>query len=189
MARGSSGDPPVVLDVDRSAIFFRAINQQLDVVAMSSSESKTILTDGVRSLCSAYLADSSNGHALRFQLSDPRLDARLRELRLVVLIARQADELAVSFRFRLGMVVAFGGREADNLSTLLFKTMLELIHGIAEIVRVARLVPEAEDRNFFAGKIQRCERAVQKVVPACPASLSICIRVPCGRTADEGIRC
>lgn len=122
-------------------------------------------------------------------MSDPSLDTHLRELRLVVLIARQADELAISFRFRLGMVVAFGGSEAENLGTLLFKTMLELIHGIAEVVGVARLVTKAKDRNFFAGKIQRGERAVQKVVPACPGSLSVCIRVPCGRTADEGISC
>merc|ERR1719486_627090 len=83
------------------------------------------------------------GHALALDLRDPGLDALLRLVRLVVLVAREANELVASDRLGLHVVVAVGRPRADDLSALRREAGLELIHGVAEVVAVARLVAQA----------------------------------------------
>ena len=91
---------------------------------------------------------SLQGHALALDLVDPRGDALLRHLGLVVLVARQANELAAVNGLGLLVVVAIGRGRADNVRTLLLEGRGELIHRVAEVVAVASGVAEAEDRDL-----------------------------------------
>merc|ERR1711871_1463298 len=82
-------------------------------------------------------------HALGLELLDPRGRARLRLVRLVVLVEHHANELAVAGRLGLDVVVVVSADHADDLGALLGEAVVELARGVAEVVGVARRVADA----------------------------------------------
>ena len=76
----------------------------------------------------------------------------------------RTDELAVSDALALHVVVAIGGPRANDVRTAVLEARRELIHGVAEVVAVAALVAQSEDRDLLtaeAGQIAVDESASQ----------------------------
>merc|ERR1719428_806064 len=91
--------------------------------------------------------------ALALELLDPRVRALLRLVVLVVLVAHEADELAVAHRLGLDVVVVVGRRHADDGRALLREAVVQLARRVAEVVAVALLVADAEDRDLLAREV------------------------------------
>lgn len=132
------------------------------------------------------------GHALALDLGDPRLHALLGQVRLVVLVARQAcarnrtistatlrgsprrslravqarlrrtNELVALNGLGLHVVVAIGRPRADDVGALVGEAGLQLVHGVAEVVAVAALVAQAEDGHLLALEVEGGKVAVDE---------------------------
>ena len=90
-------------------------------------------------------------------------------------------------RLRLLMLIAGGGPSAHDGSALLLEARSELVHGVAEVVRVARLVPHAKDRHLLSRQIKRGQVAVEELVPRGAAALGVGPSVPRRRSNDEAV--
>merc|ERR1719384_488854 len=123
-------------------------------------------------------------HALALDLRDPRLDALLRLVGLVVLVARKANELVAHDRLALHVVVAVRAPRADDVGAALLEAGLQLVHGVAEVVAVAALVAQAEDGHLLALEVKALEVAVDEVIPRRARALGVGAGVP-RRGADD----
>merc|ERR1719201_1905581 len=108
-------------------------------------------------------------------------------VRLVVLVAREADELAAVDRLGLLVLVALDVPRADNLGALRLEAAGQLLHRIAEVVAVAGLVAEAEDGDLLALEVHGRQVTVQELVPSGARALGVGAGVPRGRAADEAV--
>jgi hypothetical protein len=112
-------------------------------------------------------------HTLTLDLGNPRLDTVLRLVRLVVLVARKADELAPVDGLGLLELVVVGADSADDLGPLGLEGGGQLVHGVAEVVAVAGRVSEAEDRHGLAGQVEASQVAVDELVPRSAGALRV----------------
>merc|ERR1740121_3263203 len=126
-------------------------------------------------------------HALTFDLRHPSLNAVLRHVRLVVLVAREAHKLPVRDRLRIFMLVAICAHGANDLGPLRLEAALELVHCVAEVVRVARLVADAEDGDLLATEIHIFQAAVEELVPRSTRALLVGACVPRWCAADDAV--
>merc|ERR1712195_311449 len=127
------------------------------------------------------------GHALALDLGDPRLHAVLGHLRLVVLVARQANELGAVHGLGLHVVVAIGRPRANNVRARALEAGNQLVHGVAEVVAVAALVAQAEDGHLLALEVKAGEVAVDELVPRGARALGVRAGVPGGRANDDAM--
>merc|ERR1719161_641456 len=143
-------------------------------------------------ICSTHLLARlvlpfSDGDALALDLLNPFVGALLRLVRLVVLVKRATHEIVAADRLRLLMLVAASRPSADDRGALLLEARRKLVHGVAEVVRVARLVPHAEDRHLLTRQIKRGQVAVEELVPGGAAALAVSARVPSRRPDDQAV--
>merc|ERR1719174_1235322 len=129
----------------------------------------------------------SDRDALTLDLLDPLLGAPLRLIRLVVLVECATDEIVPADRLRIFVFVTGSRPSAHDRSALLLEARCELVHGVAVVVRVARLVTHAEDRHFLAAQIQPGQVTVQELVPSRAAALGVSAGVPRRRSTDEAV--
>merc|ERR1719483_615786 len=145
----------------------------------------TYATSAIRS--HAMRKASLQGHALALDLGDPRLHAVLGHLRLVVLVARQANELGAVHGLGLHVVVAIGRPRAHDVGTRALEARHQLVHGVAEVVTVATLVAQAKDSDLLALEVKAGEVAVDELVPRGARALGVGAGVPGGRADDDAI--
>ena len=82
---------------------------------------------------------------------------------------------------------ASGQPRGDGAARLGLEARGELVHRVDEVVRVARLVAEAEDRDGLTVKRHRGEVAVEELVPRRARALGVRAGVPRGRAAHEAV--
>ena len=126
-------------------------------------------------------------HALALDLVDPGVDARSSDFGLLVLVGREADELAVDDRLGLGEVVVVGRDRADDLRALRLEARRQHGQRVAEDVGEAAVVAAAEDGHLLAREVEAREVAVQELVPRGARALRVGARVPRRRADDQTI--
>merc|ERR1719251_726539 len=103
-------------------------------------------------LSKSLVHSTSLEEALSLELLNPSLGTVLGQIILVVLVAHETAELAVTLSLGFGVLVSIGGSEAEHLASLGLKEVVKLTGSITIVVSVSLLVSNAEDGNL--GSIQ-----------------------------------
>merc|ERR1740121_568047 len=128
----------------------------------------------------------SQGHALTLDLRNPRLDALLRHVVLVVLIQREPQELVALRALGCLVLVCAGIHVAHHLRTRGRKGLVQLLDAVAKVVAIALRVAAAEDGHGLASKVDALD-VVQQVVPRCAGAVLVGVRVPRRAAHDQAV--
>merc|ERR1719401_3318346 len=128
----------------------------------------------------------SQRHALFLQLRHPRADASVGLVVLVVLIQRQAEELAALHALRLSVPVAASIHIAHHLGSCSAEGLVQLLDAIAEVVPIALGITATEDGYGLAIQAQFLD-LVDEVVPRSAGAVLVGASVPSGATHNEPI--
>merc|ERR1712194_835034 len=121
------------------------------------------------------------------ELGNPRLDAVLRHIVLVVFVHHKSNELVVTDGLGFDVVVSVLAGHTENLGTLGGEKVVKLSGGITVVVTVRLLVANTEDGNLLSVDVEVGEGVVEPVIPRGSGSLLISSSVPGRGTDDESI--
>merc|ERR1719491_2232193 len=121
------------------------------------------------------------------ELGNPRLDAVLRHIVLVVFVAHKSAELVVVDGLGFDVVVSVLAGHTENLGTLGGEEIVKLSGGITVVVTVRLLVAHTEDGDLLSINIEVGEGIVEPVIPRGSRSLLISTSVPSRGTDDKAV--
>merc|ERR1719159_16694 len=124
---------------------------------------------------------------LSLDLLNPLLRALFGHIRLIVLVECAPHKVITTDRLRLLVLVALRRPRPYDLRALLLEAGLELVHRVAVVVRIPRLIAHAEDRDLLPVQVKAGEVSVEELIPRRAAALRVRPGVPRRRSNDEAV--